>query len=483
METKITKQISLSLIIIILSLFTATFNGFAQENNLPEQILQDRDAAIRVAYRNLNGIGILLDYRKAYYIFHVLAENGDAEAMNAIGMMYKQGLGFKQNDEKALIHFQKAAEKGYAKAAYNIALAYKYGHGVKQDYARHIEWLEKANRMGYENMEYLTGYAYYKGLGKQQSYQTAFQYFEKGAQKGDAASMYMLSLCYFRGRGVARDAEQGKLWMEKAADKGISRAVDIMARNDSKTYGEKKARLRSGRNNTVYEMIPLKHSRIVNDKNMAHRDLSGKWEGSIVQYDWSGEEIEQESKLEVTFNQTGNTIDGLWVENDTVFVRINALLNDSTWIFDNVTLYENQRPLDMKDGSFRLVNQNGKEYLIGNVSFYSESIREYTAPNYIVLEHKSNHATGISPLLKDNRIIVAPNPFKDKITVQINLDRPQKIRIVLYDLSGKKLETGELLDCGKGTQVTEMYVGDYPKGSYILKVAGESVNQSFTVVK
>ncbi|GHT54194.1 hypothetical protein FACS189446_3320 [Bacteroidia bacterium] len=480
METKRIRKITLSFLLIVLSIFTITFNGFSQESDLQTKILQDRDKAMKYAYRNLNGAGIKLDYKKAYYIFRTLAEDGDAEANNAVGMMFKQGIGLKQMDEQALIYFQKAAEGGYAKAALNIALMYKYGHGVKQDYSKFIEWLEKAGEMGYEKAEYLLGYSFYKGQGKKQDYRTAFQYFEKGAEKGDATCIYMLSLCYYHGRGVERDTDKGKYWMEIAADKGLSRAVDIIARNDSKRYGEKKPGLRSSLNSDINNLIPVKYSPVANDKNRVGR-MSGKWEGKLVRYDWSGEEIEKEAKLTLTINHAGSPIEGLWVEDDTLSVRINATLNDSVWVFDNVTLYENQRPLDMKEGRFRIANKNGKEYLMGNVSFYSETTREYTAPHYLVLERKS--PTNLNLLLKDNQITVSPNPFNEQITVRIDLEQPQKIRIVIYDLSGKRIETGELLDYNAGTHVVNISTGAYPKGSYILKVAGENVNRSFTIIK
>jgi len=485
MKTRITKRITLSLTIIVLSFFTATFSGFAQMDDFKAKILQlDRDDAIRLGYMNLNGVGIKLNYLKAYYIFLALAENGDAEANNVIGMMYKQGLGPKQNDEKAFNYFQKAAEGGYAEAAYNIALMYKYGHGVEQDLSKHIEWLEKADQMGYEKVDYLMGYAYYKGFGEKQDYHAAFQYFEKGAQKEDGGCMLMLGICYFHGWGVDRDAEQGKFWMDKAADKGVGRAVDIMSRSDSKTYGEKTPFLRTEVNDAVYEMIPLKHSLVLNDKNIVSKDILGEWEGCIVQYDWSGEEIEKERKLKIVIDrQIGNEINGLWIENDTMSVRISASVNDSVWVFDNVRLYESQRPLEMKTGRFRLANQNGKEYLIGNIAFYSEKTREYAAPNHIALEHKNKSITAINSPLKDNEIIVSPNPFNEKISVKINLERPQKLRIVLYDLSGKKLETSELLDYKRGEYVTSILTANYSKGSYILNVVGETINKSFTLIK
>ena len=492
MKTEMTKRISAFLTIIVLSLFTFIFNGSAQTNDsgaktlqlVKAQILQlDRDKAIRVGYKYLNGINVKLDYLKAYVIFRTLAENGDAEANNVLGMMYKQGTGPKQNDEKALYYFQKAVDGGYAKAAYNIALMYKFGHGVEQDYSKYIKWLEKAAQMGYEKTDYLMGYAYYKGFGEKQNYQTAFQYFEQGAQKGDATCMYMLSLCYFYGRGVDRNVKQGKFWMEEAANKGVDRAIDIMAKNNSETYGEKMPNLKSSVINDVNEMIPVKYAVVKNDKNIVSSDISGKWEGNIVQYDWSGEDITKTGKLELTIdNPAGNEISGLWVENDTMSVKVNATVNDSTWIFNNVRLYAQQRPLNMTSGSFRIVNKDGNSFLIGNISFYSETIREYTAPCYIALERKSNAPTGID-LMKGNMVTVTPNPFNEQITVQINLDKAQKLQINIYDLSGKRIETGEFLEYKAGAHTIKISTANYPKGSYILKVTGGIINQSFTIVK
>jgi TPR repeat protein len=470
-------------IFILLSIFLSLFalvDVLAQEKDLKTQILENRDEAMRYAYRNLNGVGIKLNYRRAYDIFAVLAKNGDAEACNAIGMMFKQGLGPAQNDEKAMRWFQKAVEGGYAKAALNIALLYQYGHGVKQDYKKSIEWLEKAQEMGYDDIDYHLGYAYYKGLGVKQDYKTAFQYFDKGTKKENAACTYMLALCYYKGNGVARNPEQGKILMEKAADLGVSRATDIISRNDSKTYGEKKPVLKSS-NNTVFDMIPTHYAAVSNNSEAAELNLDGKWEGSLVQYDWSGNDITKEAKLSLSIEKSGDRIEGVWTEDDTLSVRISATLSDSVWVFDNIVLYEQKRPVEMRTGSFRIVEKDGREFLTGNIAFYSETIREFTAPNYLVLERRS--PTAINVPLADNQVIVSPNPFSDRINVKITLVRPEKIRLVTYDLSGKKIETSELFDFQAGTNSATLYTADYPKGSYILKVAGETVNKSFTLVK
>ncbi len=45
-----------------------------------------------------------------------LAEGGDAESQNNLGLRYDQGKGVEQNHAKAAEWYQKAAEQGYEKA-------------------------------------------------------------------------------------------------------------------------------------------------------------------------------------------------------------------------------------------------------------------------------------------------------------------------------------------------------------------------------
>jgi TPR repeat protein len=244
-------------------------------------------------------------------------------------------------------------------SAFNISLLYRYGHGVKQDYIKSHEWLEKAQEMGYVGADYFFGYAYYKGQGVKQDYKKAFHYFENGAKSGSAASMYMLAICYYKGRGSERNSNQGRIWMEKAAALGLSRAIDLIARNDSKTYGQKKNLLRSAINSEVFNFIPSEHVQVIND--LSNNTMEGLWQGCLIQYDWSGMEIEKETKLSLYIEKTGRQIDGVWTENDTLISRISATLADSVWVFDDITLYEQQRPLEMKAGSFRIEKKEGKE--------------------------------------------------------------------------------------------------------------------------
>ena len=447
------------------------------------------------AYRSLNGIGTDLDYKKAYMIFRRLAISGDPESVNALGMMYKNGLGVKQDDDKALQFFSKASEMGNPKATYNLALAYRYGSGVEQDPKKAYELFDKAKLSGLKTTDYALGYSYYKGLGVKQDYNKAIEHFTVGAEQGNPACMFNLGLCYFRGRGVDKDPALGKEWIEKAALKGFSRAIDFIARVDSKTYGKPKVRTKSINTLSLDTQIPLTHQvvkmparaeRLKSTSNGIYDDISGQWEGKIITYDWSGMEIEEEIDLEVVIESVGNSFQGLWIENGNYPVQVYAELGDTSWIFTNTVLRENARPLEMRNGSLIIEQRAGQDYLIGNLYFYSNVTREYTAPNYVLLYRKQGFSSDNVPsdILVDNNhsILAYPNPFTDYLNIRFTLDSEQKVSITLFNMSGNQVYAEKPKVYTAGTHTVPISTGPYAKGAYILNISG-SLNKSLILIK
>ena len=69
-----------------------------------------------------------MNYRKA-------AEQGDAEAQVALGMMYHRGDGVPQDETEAVTWFRKAADLGLVDSQYNLGVLYEQGRGVTQNAA------------------------------------------------------------------------------------------------------------------------------------------------------------------------------------------------------------------------------------------------------------------------------------------------------------------------------------------------------------
>ena len=56
------------------------------------------------------------DYVPAVQIFRAMAEQGNAEAQNLLGTMYRKGQGVTRNSVRAFVWFSRAAARGNAKA-------------------------------------------------------------------------------------------------------------------------------------------------------------------------------------------------------------------------------------------------------------------------------------------------------------------------------------------------------------------------------
>ena len=81
-----------------------------------------------------------------------MAEQGDADAQNKLGVCYKLGLAdITQNYEEAVKWFTKAASQGFSKAQSNLAFRYLYGEGVAQNSKLAVDLFKKAADQGFEN--------------------------------------------------------------------------------------------------------------------------------------------------------------------------------------------------------------------------------------------------------------------------------------------------------------------------------------------
>lgn len=464
-------------IILLLTIFMVLSINIAKAKG---DSIPPRDIGMKMAYRSLNGKGVELDYKKAYKIFRIYAKQGDGEALNALGMMYKRGIGPEQNDKSAFGFFQRAMKKGYAKGAFNLGLMYKFGNYVAQNQDSAFYWLNKSKEMGFDRTNYMFGHAFYKGQGTKQDYTEAVKCYTSGSQKGDASCMFMLGYCYFRGRGVERNPELGKYWIEKSADKGYTRAIDFIARNNSKTFGAEKKQLKNAIIEPINGFIPVKHKVVKNA--VSNTSITGEWEGKLITYDWSGEEIEEEVPVKVVLQTTGESIDGLWIENGTDPIRIDAVLQDTSWIFNNIQLHENERPMLMETGRFSIETNGGKEYLTGNVIFYSPVTKEYFLPNNIVLERKS---TTTETLINNeaNEFIVYPNPFEGQFTLKFSLDRTQKVSVMIFDMQSRLIYSEKPKDYTQGNHTKDIITSSFASGNYVIKLVGESINKSAKIIK
>jgi len=134
------------------------------------------------------------DYLTAMALLKPLAEQGNGEAQQGIGLAYDLGYGVPQSFSTAATWYRRAAEGGNAVGQFRLAFLYDFGLGIQKDEAKAANWYRKA------------------------------------ADQGLAAAEDRLAYMYFDGLGVARDSQQAWDWSIRAYDHGDLNSADIPCR-------------------------------------------------------------------------------------------------------------------------------------------------------------------------------------------------------------------------------------------------------------
>ena len=90
------------------------------------------------------------DYITALHEWVPLAEEGNADAQNNLGVMHEEGLGVVQDYAEAVRWHQLAADQGNVYAQSNLGFMYATGYGVTEDYETAHMWFNIAASNGLE---------------------------------------------------------------------------------------------------------------------------------------------------------------------------------------------------------------------------------------------------------------------------------------------------------------------------------------------
>jgi len=123
------------------------------------------------------------DYAVALELFHVLAEQDNAEAQVHLGFMYDRGKGVPQDAVEAMRWFRKAAEQGDAEGQTRLGIMYDQGYGVPQDYTEALRWYRQAAEQGHAFAQQTLGFMYYLGQGMSQDYVQAHKWVNLAASR------------------------------------------------------------------------------------------------------------------------------------------------------------------------------------------------------------------------------------------------------------------------------------------------------------
>lgn len=149
-----------------------------------------------------------LDYQKALELYELSADQGYADAQNALGLMYYYGSGVEEDTVKAAMLYQKAVDQGNKYAQCNLAELYAAGDGVEKDIQKAIQLYESSIDQGYAPAAYELGFIYELGLGVKKDEQKAIELYKKSASQNNDGAIYRLARAYEKGEIIEQSYQK-----------------------------------------------------------------------------------------------------------------------------------------------------------------------------------------------------------------------------------------------------------------------------------
>lgn len=165
------------------------------------------------------------------------AEDGDEEALGAMGDWYEKGSsGLTKDEAEAAKWRRRAAEQGGANAQYNVGIMYNNGKGVTADTREAMKWFRRAAAQEIPNALYMVGYMYANGRGVPKDNAEAAAWYRKAAEKGHSNAQNNLGVLYEYGNGVQKDTAEALKWYRKAVE---ADPENELAKNNLKRLDDK----------------------------------------------------------------------------------------------------------------------------------------------------------------------------------------------------------------------------------------------------
>lgn len=182
-----------------------------------------------------------------------LASQGDANAEDCLGDMYRDGFGVPKDPTKQFYWHSAAAAAGNEIGKLDVAQDIAFGAGVQQDSEKALAMVKAVLAKGNPRANAYMGILYEAGIGVPRDQSQALEFYEKAAASGDDEAAAMVGLAYKTGNGVKADPVQAKNWLERAAQHSPNCAIDFLNHVSAIIYGY----VDMGALGTKYEHGPL----------------------------------------------------------------------------------------------------------------------------------------------------------------------------------------------------------------------------------
>ena len=163
-----------------------------------QAIKGDANAQYKLGKHYFFGIGVPVDYTKAFYWSRLSANQGNAFGENNLGAMYSKGWGVLKSNAQAIHWYRLAANQGNALAEFNLGVMYNNGWGVSKDVGVALDWIRSSALHGYAPAEWTWGWDNENGIGMQKNLDQARHWYKLSAKTGFAPAELALGSLYLK---------------------------------------------------------------------------------------------------------------------------------------------------------------------------------------------------------------------------------------------------------------------------------------------
>jgi|GEM_PF-6229437 len=465
-------------IFLIIAIFAASVLS-VQANDTDSITLQ----RLQQAHRLLTSGG----QERAFQTFLEIANTGNAKAMNAVGILLQRGWGVEKDEEASVEWFRQSSALGYDPANVNLSHIYAKGLGVEQSFEKAALYAEKLLPVNPQWANFRLGYFHYKGLGVEQNYERAVEFFRIAANEGSANAYYFLGLAYRNGFGVSRNAGEAQFFLRRAAQMGHHFSKEELSRETAETEVPA-LRLAA---NTMPNINQVRTFRQINRQRLTSC-ISGEYEGNLITYDFSGQQIVRNVSLRLTIStpDVQGRVTGEWIEADSIRANFEAFVTDSTLRFENTTYartdFYNQRQAvvwNFTDAVLEKTETRNGTLLAGNIRMFSPRTRQPERPMYISLRRTRGSSENAEfSRNSENRHAAHFMPGSNDLRISFTSDTPQPTAIRLYTILGQLVYSENLgyLPAARHDYVVNLPV---PAGQYILLLQQGTESRATKIIK
>ena len=251
-------------------------------------------------------------------------------------------------------------------------------------------------------------------------------------------------LCYRNGYGIEKDELKGIYWLQKAADLGDQKATieltEAVPENATPSQTETQSAAIVEVENATVE--PPKKLQKVKQK-IEKGDISGEYTGTLLRYDWSGQNLISQTPINVSLDQKKKNISGIWTEKEGDSIAFTAVIEDKMIVFENSRIdriehfsKDNPRQYVFRDAKLQVIENGEEVYIVGNLQLYDINEHENEKPMYLILKRHTDDSISATAGIV-SKMVVYPNPVtNNSFKLSFVLKEQTPISIKIYDLTG-----------------------------------------------